>query len=122
MESINKSRRSIIQPYVPVHRRNKQEQHSSIAPLPTSRSSSTINVNKDESDIKRRGRGQFRAPSNDSINNLTGLEEAENSKSELVDIYESKEKNKDDSLESYNQETGKAEPTTKKETDKGETK
>ena len=70
MEGESKSRRPVMQPYVPVHRRNQQQSVPSISS--TRHSASSI---KDENDVKRRGRGQFRAPSNDNFTSLSATEE-----------------------------------------------
>jgi hypothetical protein len=57
MEGSPKPKRPIFQPYIPVHRRNKSEQ--TVAQTPTNRI-----INRDDIDTsKRRGRGQFLAPS-----------------------------------------------------------
>lgn len=55
-----KPKRPVFQPYVPVHRRNQPEKATATSP-PTSVRASP----KEETEVKRRGRGQFRAPLNE---------------------------------------------------------
>lgn len=61
MESSPKAKRPIFQPYIPVHRRNQPEQ--TITQPTTTR----ITTRDDLDTSKRRGRGQFRAPSTEEI-------------------------------------------------------
>ncbi|KAI9246840.1 hypothetical protein EDC94DRAFT_626893 [Helicostylum pulchrum] len=57
MESTTKPKRPVFQPYIPVHRRNKAPVEVPIVSTPSPRPSP-----KEEPELKRRGRGQFRAP------------------------------------------------------------
>lgn len=57
MESTTKPKRPVFQPYIPVHRRNKTPVEVSVVSTPSPRPSP-----KEEPELKRRGRGQFRAP------------------------------------------------------------
>lgn len=59
MESSPKPKRPNFGPYIPVHRRKQQEQPSLPKPV------KARPIPSDDSDVKRRGRGQFRAPSTD---------------------------------------------------------
>lgn len=88
-----KPRRPIFQPYIPVHRRNKQPEEE--APSPASSPRATP---KEESEPRRRGRGQFRAPSSDdflSSNNTSTANSQDSSKSDevTVQVYKSSSKN-----------------------------
>lgn len=56
-----KPKRQVFQPYIPVHRRNQPEKVIAPSPPPTSVRASS----KEETEVKRRGRGQFRAPLNE---------------------------------------------------------
>lgn len=62
MESTTKPKRPAFQPYIPVHRRNKTPVTETAISTPPPRP--TL---KDEPEVKRRGRGQFRAPTSDDI-------------------------------------------------------
>jgi hypothetical protein len=74
MEGSPKQKRPVFQPYIPVHRRNKLEQ--SVAQTPTTRI-----VTRDDIDTsKRRGRGQFRAPSTED-NVTISISSSDNSES-----------------------------------------
>lgn len=69
METSPKPRRPIFQPYIPVHRRNKVPTEETATTPPSPPVTSPRTTSKDESEVKRRGRGQFRAPTNDDIGN-----------------------------------------------------
>lgn len=56
MEGSTKPRRPVFQPYIPVHRRNKTPAEETLVETPRV-------LPKVEPEVKRRGRGQFRAPS-----------------------------------------------------------
>lgn len=56
-----KPKRQAFQPYIPVHRRNQVEKAAApVSPPPPVRASP-----KEDTEVKRRGRGQFRAPLNE---------------------------------------------------------
>ncbi|KAL9538923.1 hypothetical protein MBANPS3_010583 [Mucor bainieri] len=59
-----KPKRQAFQPYVPVHRRNQAEITAVPSPPPSVRASP-----KEDTEVKRRGRGQFRAPLTEDNNN-----------------------------------------------------
>lgn len=61
-----KPKRPAFQPYIPVHRRNQAEKVTVQSPPPTVRASP-----KEETEVKRRGRGQFRAPLNENNENIS---------------------------------------------------
>ncbi|KAL7316473.1 hypothetical protein PS15m_005559 [Mucor circinelloides] len=78
-----KPKRPAFQPYIPVHRRNQAEKVTVQPPPPAVRASP-----KEETEVKRRGRGQFRAPLNEnneniSNNNKQSKEEPRTSKNEM---------------------------------------
>lgn len=55
-----KPKRQAFQPYIPVHRRNQVEKTTAPSPPPSVRV-----LPKEDTEVKRRGRGQFRAPLNE---------------------------------------------------------
>jgi hypothetical protein len=73
MESSPKPRRPIFQPYVPVHRRNKVPiEETAVTPPPPLPTASPRASPKDDAEVKRRGRGQFRAPITEENGNDNG--------------------------------------------------
>lgn len=61
-----KPKRAAYQPYIPVHRRNKAAVEET-----TSAPTSPRSTPKEEAEVKRRGRGQFRAPSSEDVNSTS---------------------------------------------------
>ncbi|KAF1802877.1 hypothetical protein V8B55DRAFT_1353525 [Mucor lusitanicus] len=81
-----KPKRQAYQPYVPIHRRNQMEK-AAVSPTPSPppvRSSP-----KDDTEVKRRGRGQFRAPLNEDNETISNNNNSNKSLREVPKISNS---------------------------------
>ncbi|CEP11600.1 hypothetical protein [Parasitella parasitica] len=79
-----KSKRSVLQPYIPVHRRNQPEKATALSSL-----ASTRTLPKEEAEVRRRGRGQFRAPINEEGDTTSNIYKEsktniQNSKNDII--------------------------------------
>ncbi|KAK4514612.1 uncharacterized protein ATC70_002212 [Mucor velutinosus] len=88
-----KLKRPAFQPYIPVHRRNQVEKATVPSPPPSARASP-----KEDTEVKRRGRGQFRAPLNEdneviSNNSRILREEPKTSNNDTIEKLTEKVKN-----------------------------